>query len=814
MESHMSRIPPHRWLILFGVAVLVVSGASLAAGERLRGVLPNLRELTAIAELAPMAALPRTELFLASEEARQLLAADRPWAAWTVVSPHLDAMSPLPASVAMIAARAAAGWNAWDHVGAVLRPQLEAGALTAEGWMLLGRAEAEQGRWDRAAYAYERAAGLGTGATRGLAHARHGLTLRQLGHDEEAGRAFGRAGADLPEVADWLFVLQEEALLGGSPEQIRSLAGTTLDASPAVRLRSTRAEAAAWTAAGGHDEALARVDREWAVLFTEGARHEAGMLTLERAHVLNAGGRTEEARDLMRAVSAEPRYPGEVRAAAADLLAELAPSRTLAEEIARASAYEAASRHAAAVRALRASLERGAADTPELRERLGRALYEARDYGPARVSLEMAAAGTGDRVRAAELAVLAARSRFRQGDRTGGLTDLRRAVQERAGTPAVGTALFLLGDATDNLREAISFYRQASQVRGAPEAREAHFRLGDRLIRSGDAAAGLQAWDAYLELYPTGEQSAQVAFLAAREHERAGRQARARDLYARAVVAEPLAYDAVRAGQKIGRDPLDRYFDRPVRWEGTRDDAPDVARLFSRIDLLESAGLRDEARAELEAELRRFEARPFARLLVAEALAERARVPEAVRLARQLADQRGDWDVRLLRAAFPLPYGELMARETRAARVDLALFAGLVRQESMFRSDVRSRVGATGLSQIMPATGRWLAPGAGIRPYEERLLTVPEVNVRMGARYLGDMLRRYGGAEDLALAAYNAGPGRADRWRGELGHARDQDSFRERIPFDETRHYVRVVLRNAAVYGRLYPDGPRSAAAE
>ena len=65
-------------------------------------------------------------------------------------------------------------------------------------------------------------------------------------------------------------------------------------------------------------------------------------------------------------------------------------------------------------------------------------------------------------------------------------------------------------------------------------------------------------------------------------------------------------------------------------------------------------------------------------------------------------------------------------------------------------------------------------------------------------------MKRYDGAADLALAGYNAGPGRADRWRRELGHARDAEAFRERIPFDETRHYVKVVLRNAAVYRALY----------
>jgi soluble lytic murein transglycosylase len=129
------------------------------------------------------------------------------------------------------------------------------------------------------------------------------------------------------------------------------------------------------------------------------------------------------------------------------------------------------------------------------------------------------------------------------------------------------------------------------------------------------------------------------------------------------------------------------------------------------------------------------------------------------------------------------------------------LLAGLIRQESSFRPDARSWVGATGLSQIMPSTGKWL--GRNIPDYTERHLAVPEANVRMGAAYLAELLRRYDGEADLALAGYNAGPSRADRWRRELGRD-DIDQWREKIPFNETRHYVQVVLRNADVYRTLY----------
>ena len=104
----------------------------------------------------------------------------------------------------------------------------------------------------------------------------------------------------------------------------------------------------------------------------------------------------------------------------------------------------------------------------------------------------------------------------------------------------------------------------------------------------------------------------------------------------------------------------------------------------------------------------------------------------------------------------------------------------------------------------MPATGQWLAPSVGIRDYDPLLLEIPEVNLRMGTKFFADLLTRYGGAADLALAGYNAGPSRADRWRRQFNYGRDIDAFREAIPFDETRNYVMIVLRNAAIYKRLY----------
>jgi soluble lytic murein transglycosylase len=108
--------------------------------------------------------------------------------------------------------------------------------------------------------------------------------------------------------------------------------------------------------------------------------------------------------------------------------------------------------------------------------------------------------------------------------------------------------------------------------------------------------------------------------------------------------------------------------------------------------------------------------------------------------------------------------------------------------------------------QVMPSTGRRLARTLRIRPFRTTSLRKPDVNVRIGTRFLSDMIKGWGGRVDKVLAAYNAGPNRMERW-AEFPEAREAELFMERIPFDETRDYVRVVQLNARIYQMLYGSG-------
>jgi soluble lytic murein transglycosylase len=108
--------------------------------------------------------------------------------------------------------------------------------------------------------------------------------------------------------------------------------------------------------------------------------------------------------------------------------------------------------------------------------------------------------------------------------------------------------------------------------------------------------------------------------------------------------------------------------------------------------------------------------------------------------------------------------------------------------------------------QVLPSTGAELARARGPRPFDaDEHLFRPEVNVYLGMAFFADLRRRFGEDLSIVLSAYNAGPTRARRWR-EFPEAGDLPRFVERIPFTETRGYVKNVLRNREIYAWLYGE--------
>ena len=148
------------------------------------------------------------------------------------------------------------------------------------------------------------------------------------------------------------------------------------------------------------------------------------------------------------------------------------------------------------------------------------------------------------------------------------------------------------------------------------------------------------------------------------------------------------------------------------------------------------------------------------------------------------------WYVRL---RYPLRYDAIVRGHARNYRLDPALLAGMIYQESKFNAHARSSSGAIGLMQLLPDTAKGIAVHTGGSRFEVSDLDDPEINVRYGSWYLRHLLDKYGD-ERTALAAYNAGQENVDTWRREG----------KGIAFAETRHYVKRVEHLKTLYRRGY----------
>jgi len=141
--------------------------------------------------------------------------------------------------------------------------------------------------------------------------------------------------------------------------------------------------------------------------------------------------------------------------------------------------------------------------------------------------------------------------------------------------------------------------------------------------------------------------------------------------------------------------------------------------------------------------------------------------------------------------------------QAQIQQLDPALVFALMRQESLFEPDANSGADARGLMQIIPTTGADIAGRAGLAGYTAESLWLPYLNVQMGTWYIRQMLDFVGGNQFAALAAYNAGPGRVDRW---LQASDDFDMFVALIPLDEPRTYIRRIYLNLSEYRDIYGE--------
>lgn len=381
--------------------------------------------------------------------------------------------------------------------------------------------------------------------------------------------------------------------------------------------------------------------------------------------------------------------------------------------------------------------------------------------------------------------------------------------------PYGARALYSLARArlAQNDREAALPYlrRLAAEFPHAPRGLFARWHdLWDR-YRNGETGIG-PALESVARENPGDFQAGQFLYFAGRAYERDGRAKEAAARYREVVLGYRNSFYGRRAAERLSARPGAAEVENPIAEPERLLDRFRIRRRrdFARVEELYAAGYAERARAAARAAARDEQADSAAfHALESWLLAQADRNVPSIQAMQRAApfhtSAAGDalppdyW-----RLLFPLRFTDGVREQAARRELDPYLVAGLIRQESAFAPRTRSPVGARGLMQIMPGTGRALARVEGLRWRLSRLYD-PGVNIRFGTRYLRQLLDEFGERPDYALAGYNAGPHRVRRWTGmDLEIASEQ--FIEEIPFTETRNYVKLVLRNEMLYRRLYPE--------
>lgn len=331
---------------------------------------------------------------------------------------------------------------------------------------------------------------------------------------------------------------------------------------------------------------------------------------------------------------------------------------------------------------------------------------------------------------------------------------------------------------------ALDYFRRAGDTPLTEEQREWRVRAG---LRAEDWAFVLNS----IQSMPATQRALPAwTYWQGRAQQALGHVDEARRLFAE-IAAQPNFYG------NLADDELGRGTEPPPAVAQAHAD--DVARVAAepgihRALALFALGLRPEAVREWNWALR---GRDDLYLLAAAELARREGIwDRAIYAAERVGGQEG-YAMRYL-----APFKDEVSPQARALGLDPSWVYGLMRQESRFVNTARSSAGAQGLMQLMPATAREVAKKIGLEGFRTERLQELATNVTLGTHYLRQVLDRLDNHPVLAAAAYNAGPGRAHRWRSAA--PMEAAIYAETIPFKETRDYVKKVMSNTVFYAALF----------
>jgi soluble lytic murein transglycosylase len=418
-----------------------------------------------------------------------------------------------------------------------------------------------------------------------------------------------------------------------------------------------------------------------------------------------------------------------------------------------------------------------------------------------------------------ELRSIRARCAVRANDFAAAETELKFLAQNFPASEWYESALLAAGDSAltrGNKAQARDYYRRLAAA--FPESRgaaEAHWRLTwlSYRGREPDATSLMQE---HLERFPESPFLPRALYWRARQAVAAKQEPLAERLLAMLREFAPRDYssqqgeilEATLQGDPAGDDPPDPPWLEALRRRSRPPESPPLTPLLAaqveKADALARLSRHELATEMLDAALER---QPHPALYLAQArvaFSQQKYARATVLLTRaypaywryRLEDlPRQAWEI-----MYPKLYWDAIVRESRKNNLDPYLVAGLIRQESRFESEAVSSAGALGLMQLMPGTARMLE---GKRLSRHQTFDA-ETNIRLGTKYLAQLLARFDGNLEKAVAGYNAGGARVEQWSSE-GHT-DAAEFVESIPIQQTREFVHTVLRNHRFYQDLYPQ--------
>ncbi|HXI13321.1 MAG TPA: transglycosylase SLT domain-containing protein [Thermoanaerobaculia bacterium] len=323
----------------------------------------------------------------------------------------------------------------------------------------------------------------------------------------------------------------------------------------------------------------------------------------------------------------------------------------------------------------------------------------------------------------------------------------------------------------------------------------------------GDLASARPLFAFVRDTYQNPNLKRQCDYWLARTLDRAGDKGAAGAIYSRLAAApyEDLysVYSQRRGARKpvLGGNPLKSS--SPDWSEIAEKEMPAELRLGHELSAL---GVRRDAQIEIERNSNAAN-RKYSNALMGEILYHENAFEDAVRAFRiawpELATVEQDRvPAHFIRMYYPVKYEAPIRKHAAKQQLDPYLVMALIRQESSFNTHAKSHVGATGLMQLMPATGREL--GTRIHGlFTNSRLENPEVNIELGTHYLRKLINLLDGNVELAVAGYNGGPYRIKKWR-QQNRAKPLDEFLEGLSLSETRNYVKRVTMLRSTYQRLH----------